>query len=47
MRRILGFAILVRKFLYIVAVVIVILIAGGFAFSIYQDELTDFAIGKL
>lgn len=47
MRRKLGFAILVRKFLYIVAVVIVLVIAGGFAFSIYQDELTDFAIGQL
>lgn len=36
-----------RKFLYIVAVLIVLVIAGGFAFSIYQDELTDFAIGQL
>lgn len=36
-----------RKFLYFVAGLIVLVIAGGFAFSIYQEELTDFAIGQL
>jgi Protein of unknown function (DUF3089) len=36
-----------RKFLYFFAGLIVLVIAGGFAFSIYQDELTDFAIGQL
>jgi hypothetical protein len=37
----------VRKFLYLFASLIVLVIAGGFVFSIYQDELTDFAIGQL
>ena len=36
-----------RKFLYIFAALIVLVISGGFILSIYQDELTDFAIGKL
>lgn len=36
-----------RKFLYLFASLIVLVIAGGFAFSIYQEELTDFAIGQL
>lgn len=36
-----------RKFIYFFAGLIVLVIAGGFAFSIYQDELTDFAIGQL
>jgi hypothetical protein len=36
-----------RKFLYFIATLIVLVIAGGFALSIYQDELTDFAIGQL
>ena len=30
-----------RKFLYLFAGLIVLVIAGGFVFSIYQDELTD------
>ncbi|MGL5836888.1 MAG: DUF3089 domain-containing protein [Sphingorhabdus sp.] len=36
-----------RKFLYIVAALITLVIAGGFVFNIYQEELTDFAIGQL
>lgn len=36
-----------RKFIYFVAGLIVLVIAGGFALSIYQEELTDFAIGQL
>ncbi len=36
-----------RKFLYIFAALIVLVITGGFVFSIYQDELTDFAISKM
>jgi hypothetical protein len=38
---------LVRKFLYLFASLVVLVIAGGFVFSIYQDELTNFAIGQL
>ncbi len=34
---------MVRKFLYIVAAVIAIVIAGGFALNIYSDELTELA----
>ena len=36
-----------RKFLYIFAALIVLVIAGAFTLSIYQDELTDFAIGQM
>ena len=36
-----------RKFIYFFAGLIVLVIAGGFALSIYQEELTDFAIGQL
>ena len=36
-----------RKFLYFFAGLIVLVIAGGFAFSIYQEELTDFAISQM
>jgi hypothetical protein len=38
-----GSIILVRKFLYVVAAVIVLVIAAGFALNIYADELTEFA----
>jgi len=38
---------LARKFLYLFASLIVLVIAGGFVLRIYQDELTDFAIGQL
>ncbi len=34
---------MVRKFLYIVAAIIAIVIAGGFALNIYSDELTELA----
>jgi hypothetical protein len=34
---------LVRKFLYVIAAVITIVIAAGFALRIYQDELTELA----
>lgn len=36
-----------RKFLYIIAVLIVLVIAAGFVMKIYEKELTDFAIGQL
>ncbi len=36
-------SILVRKFLYVVAAIIAIGIAGGFALNIYADELTELA----
>ena len=38
---------LARKFLYIFAALIVLVITGAFTLSIYQDELTDFAISKM
>jgi Protein of unknown function (DUF3089) len=37
---------LVRKFLYFVAVVIVMIIAAGFAMNIYKDKFTDFIISN-
>ena len=34
---------MVRKFLYFVAVIILLVIAAGFALNVYQDELTELA----